>query len=133
MEYQLTANSLRDTPMKAASKSIRLQSRGSKRNDVGLETPASLEGTQAEVWKDRLTRHMRTLRGAMHVAYTCDRALLQEGDMSGEQISSVMRLYCTDKIFRAMQETASMLLLIDGKLVDDFESDQIGRMTDSVG
>lgn len=118
--------------MKAANKSTRLRTLSSKRNDGGLETPAALVSTQAEVWKDRLTNHMRTLRGAMRVAYTCDRALLQEGDISGEQISSVMRLYCTNKIYRAMQETAALLLLVDGKLIEDFESDEIGRMTDLI-
>ena len=75
---------------------------------------------------------MSTLRGAMHVAYTCDRALLHDGDIGGEQISSVMRLYCTDKIFRAMQETASLLLLVDGKSVEDFESVEISRLADPV-
>jgi hypothetical protein len=117
--------------MKAASKSKKLGTRSSNRNDV-VDTAASLKGRQAEVWKDRLSNHMITLRGAMHVAYTCDRALLHEATIAGEQISSVMRLYCTNKIFRAMQETAALLLLIDGKLIDDFESDEIGHITDEI-
>jgi hypothetical protein len=116
--------------MKSASRTIKFVRRSSK-PVVAVGRAASLEGTQAEMWKDQLTNHMRTLRHAMHVAYTCDRALLQEGDISGEQISSVMRLYCTNKIFRAMQETAALLLLIDGKLIEDLESDEIGRITDS--
>jgi hypothetical protein len=117
--------------MKAASKSKKLGTRSSNRNDV-VDTAASLKGRKAEVWRDHLENHMSTLRGAMHVAYTCDRALLHEGDMSGEQISSVMRLYCTDKIFRAMQETAALLLLVDGKLIKDFESAEISRITDPI-
>ena len=118
--------------MKATRRSIEPGHRRAMSRRVAVGAAASWEGTQAEAWKDRLTNHMRTLRGAMHVAYTCDRALLQEGDIGGEQISSVMRLYCTNKIYRAMQETAALLLLADGKVIEDLESDEIDSIIDSV-
>ena len=101
--------------------------RTSKSRPAGAKSPPVTPPIDRKALRDGLKEHANTLRNAMYVAITCCAAL----SGSEEELTAVLRLYCGNKLYRAIQETGVLLALLDGKTGLDPESDEIMRLTDS--
>lgn len=76
--------------------------------------------------RDGLKAHVRTIRDAMFVAITCGSALRHGDSDNDQEVAYVLRVYCSNKLFGAIQETGLLLALLDGRTDVDPESDEIG-------
>jgi len=114
--------------IKSSSRSPR---RRAVRRSVSTARPPGLEQpVDVEVLRERLTETLTTLARAMEVAYTCGGALNDQDAGDDSQIANVLRLYCGNKIYRAMQQAGQIVLFLDGKGWLDRESDEVGRLID---
>ena len=86
-----------------------------------------------EVLRAGLKSHIRTLRDAMCVAITCCAALRNLAGDADLEISTVLRLYCGNRLYRGIQETGVLLALFDGKKGVDREADEITSLADPDG
>jgi hypothetical protein len=80
--------------------------------------------------RDGLKSHVRTVRDAMFVAITCGDALCHQNADGEVQVAMVLRAYCSNRLYRAIQETGVLLALLDGKTDVDPESDEVTSLAD---
>ena len=66
----------------------------------------------------------------MDVACTCEGALSHQDGDGDNQIAKVLRLYCGNKIYGAMQQAGQIVLFLDGKGWLDRESVEVRRLID---
>jgi hypothetical protein len=102
------------------------RNRTSKSRPAGAKSPPATPPIDRKALRDGLKEHANTLRNAMYVAITCCKALSD----SEEEIEAILRLYCGNKLYRAIRETGVLLALLDGKTGLDPESEEIMRLTD---
>ena len=102
------------------------RNRTSKSGPAGANSPPATPPIDRKALRDGLKDHANTLRNAMHVAITCCKTLRG----SEEEMETVLRLYCGNKLYRAIQETGVLLALLDGKTGLDPESEEIMSLTD---
>jgi hypothetical protein len=81
--------------------------------------------------RDGLKSHARTVRDAMFVAITCGDALCHQNADGEVQVATVLRLYCSNRLYRAIQEAGVLLPLLDGRTDVDPESDEVTSLADS--
>ena len=80
--------------------------------------------------REGLKSHVRTVRDAMFVAMTCGDALCHQNADGEVQVAMVLRAYCSNRLYRAIQETGVLLALLDGKTDVDPESDEVTSLAD---
>jgi hypothetical protein len=83
--------------------------------------------------RESLESHARTLRNAMFVAITCCDAMCQQNADGEVEVATVLRVYCGNTLYRAIQETGMLLALLDGKSDVDPESEEITSLADPEG
>jgi hypothetical protein len=83
-----------------------------------------------EAFRDGLTKHARTVRDAMFVAMTCGDAMRHQNADGEEEVATVLGLYCSNQLYRALQETGMLLALLDGKTNVDPESEEVTSLAD---
>jgi hypothetical protein len=114
--------------IKSSSRSSR---RRAVRRSVSTARPPGLgQPVDVEVLRERLKETLTTLARAMDVAYACEGALSHQDAGGDYQIAKVLRLYCGDKIYGAMQQAGQIVLFLDGKGWLDRESVEVGRVID---
>ena len=80
--------------------------------------------------RDGLKAHVRTVRDAMFVAIICGNALRDDTAGVDQEVAYILRVYCSNKLFGAIQETGLLLALLEGRTKVDPESDEITSMSD---
>ena len=81
--------------------------------------------------REGLNNHVRTVREAMFVAITCCDAMCHHNAGAETEVATVLRLYCGNQLYRAVQETGLLLALLEGETRVDPESDEITALADS--
>jgi hypothetical protein len=61
------------------------------------------------MFRDKLMRHLATLRTAMYVADTCESALMHQSSNGDQKMVAMLRTYCGEKIYISMQERCRWL------------------------
>jgi hypothetical protein len=82
------------------------------------------------VLRDGLKSHLRTVRDAMFVAMTCGDAMCHQNATGQVEVAIVLRLYCSGRLYRAIQETGVLLALLDSRKNVDLESEEIASLSD---
>jgi hypothetical protein len=83
-----------------------------------------------EAFRAGLLTHIRTVREAMYVVIVCGAASRQQNADMDAEIATVLELYGSNRLSKAIQEAGVLLALFDGKTDIDPESDDIGRLAD---
>jgi hypothetical protein len=66
----------------------------------------------------------------MYVVIVCCAASREQNGDIDTEISSVLRLYGSNRLWKAVQEAGVLLALFDGKTDIDPEGEEIGRLAD---
>jgi hypothetical protein len=89
---------------------------------------AAISVVDRGILRDKLLAHLKHLRTAMYVAFTCEGALKAQNAGEDRQIAEVLRLYCSDKMHGSLVETGQMILFLDGKGEVDREAEAVGDL-----
>jgi hypothetical protein len=81
-----------------------------------------------EAFRDGLVSHIRTMRHAMYVVIVCCEASLMQNADHDNAISTTLRLYGGNKLWKAIEEAGVLLALLDGKTDIDPESEEFARL-----
>ena len=81
-------------------------------------------------FREGLIKHIGTIRDAMYVVIVCCAASREQNGDIDTEISSVLRVYGSNRLWKAVQEAGVLLALFDGKTDIDPEGEEIGRLAD---
>jgi hypothetical protein len=81
-----------------------------------------------EALRDGLKSHIRTVRHAMYVVIVCCEASRMQNADHDTEISTTLRLYGGNKLYKAIEEAGVLLALLDGKTDIDSESEEFARL-----
>lgn len=109
------------------------RNRPSKPQARGAKPRPATPPIDRQAFRAGLLTHIRTVREAMYVVIVCSEASRMQNADTDAEISTVLRLYGSHKLSKAIQEAGVLLALFDGKTDIDPESDDIGRLADPDG
>jgi hypothetical protein len=81
-----------------------------------------------EALRDGLKSHIRTMRNAMYVVIVCCEASRMQNADHDTEISTTLRLYGGNKLYKAIEEAGVLLAMLDGKTDIDIESEEFARL-----
>ena len=81
-----------------------------------------------KAFRDGLKSHIRTMRHAMYVVIVCCEASRMQNADHDTEISTTLRLYAGNKLWKAIEEVGVLLALLDGKPDIDMDSEEFARL-----
>lgn len=81
-----------------------------------------------EALRNGLKSHIHTVRNAMYVVIVCCEASRMQNADHDTEISTTLRLYAGNKLWKAIKEVGVLLALLDGKPDIDTESEEFARL-----
>jgi hypothetical protein len=112
--------------LKARPGRNRSSSSRAKHRKSGPRSAATL--IDREALRDGLKSHIRTVRHAMYVVIVCCEASRMQNADHDTEISTTLRLYGGNKLYKAIEEAGVLLALLDGKPDIDTESEEFARL-----